>query len=359
MIKYLGSKRTLLKPIVQLVTGAPGVRRAADLFSGTSRVGHALKAAGLFVSANDHNGYAHTLAECYVAADGSTWRAKYDALRRELQTAPAKDGWFTQAYARDSRFFQPTNGARIEGIREAIETLDLPPPLRAIALTSLMEAADRVDSTCGVQMAYVKKWSQRSFNDLELRTPNVLDGPGEAHCADALALAGDLEADLVYLDPPYNQHSYRGNYHIWETLVRWDAPERYGVAQKRIDCKTHKSDFNSKRKHRAAFETLLQRLRAPLIIVSFSNEAFLSREDLEAMLKERGPLAVLEHDFKRYIGAQIGIYNPQGDRVGKAGALRNTERMYLSAGPSASKAQRAYVQARAQQPMGAAQLTLP
>jgi len=94
--------------------------------------------------------------------------------------------------------------------------------LLGIALTSLMEAADRVDSTTGVQMAYLKRWARRSHNRLTLRMPELVDGEGEALRREAED-AAEAECDVAYLDPPYNQHSYLGNYHVWETLVRWDA----------------------------------------------------------------------------------------------------------------------------------------
>ena len=70
MIKYLGSKRLLLPRILEQIEPLAGVRTVLDLFSGTSRVGHALKARGYRVHANDHNAYAATLANYrhYVAA---------------------------------------------------------------------------------------------------------------------------------------------------------------------------------------------------------------------------------------------------------------------------------------------------
>ena len=344
MIKYLGSKRTLLPDIVALTKGAPDVRRVVDLFSGTSRVGHALKRAGYAVTANDHNEYAYTLAQCYVAADGLKWRARAEALLKELAQAPPCSDWFTNTYCKEARFFQPHNGARVEGIRNRIEELDLEPELRAIALVSLMEAADRVDSTCGVQMAFVKKWAKRSHNDLALRLPDLLDGEGTATYRDANEIASELDVDLVYIDPPYNQHSYRGNYHIWETLVKWDEPETYGIAKKRIDVRSHKSDYNSKRRHQAAFEALIADLHVPLLIVSFSDEAYLPRSVLEESLRARGPVAVVEKDFKRYVGAQIGVHNPKGEKVGRVSHLRNVERMYVAATEHASESQKRYVQ---------------
>jgi adenine-specific DNA-methyltransferase len=34
---------------------------------------------------------------------------------------------------------------------------------------------------------------------------------------------------------------------------------------------------------------------------------------------------VLSFDSKRYVGAQIGIFNPRGEKVGKVSHLRNLE----------------------------------
>ena len=97
-------------------------------------------------------------------------------------------------------------------------------------------------------MAYLKQWAPRAHNDLDLRRPDLLLGGGATVLGDAMATVDELEpVDLMYLDPPYNQHRYFGNYHIWETLVRWDAPEHYGVACKRIDVRdvSTKSVFNA------------------------------------------------------------------------------------------------------------------
>ena len=85
--------------------------------------------------------------------------------------------------------------------------------------------------------------------------------------------------DIAYLDPPYNQHSYFSNYHIWETLVRGDAPESYGVARKRIDCRVTKSDYNAQGRAWAAFESLVRTIPARHLIVSFSDEGYFARDD--------------------------------------------------------------------------------
>ena len=333
MVKYLGSKRLLVPAILEVVRSFPEVRTVVDLFSGTSRVGHALKAAGYRVFANDHNAYAAVLARGYVQADAERWQADAERLVAELNELPGEPGWFTRTYCEEARFFQPQNGARIEAIRAAIAKKGLDPELEAVLLVALLEAADRVDSTTGVQMAYLKQWARRSFNPLRLRVPALLPrsphGAGEAHERDSLEAAARLPADLAYLDPPYNQHKYLGNYHIWETLARGDTPEVYGVARKRVDCRERGSRFNETRGAAGAMRALLAAVRAPRLVVSFSDEGFIAREEMEAMLAERGPVRVLAHDYKRYVGAQIGVFNPQGERVGEVSHLRNTEYLYV------------------------------
>ena len=247
MIKYIGSKRVLVPALVEAVCALPQVKSVLDVFSGTARVGHALKAAGLQVTTNDHNAYAHALGCCYVQADATRHEQSARALLAELATTKPQAGWFTATFCERARYFHPDNGARIEAIRERIDTLELDHDLRAIALVSLMEAADRVDSTTGVQMAYLKRWAPRASNELELRLPKILPGPGLARGLDAVAFARSHSADVAYLDPPYNQHSYLGNYHVWETLIRWDRPEVYGVSCKRVDCRERQSPYNRKR----------------------------------------------------------------------------------------------------------------
>lgn len=338
MIKYLGSKRTLIPRILEAVRAVPNAQSVIDLFSGTSRVGHALKAAGYRVLSNDHNAYAATLARCYVQADAQDVIDDATTLVREFNALKGQPGYFTETFCTKSRYFQPKNGERIDAIREAIAAKSLEPELEAVMLVSLMEAADRVDSTTGLQMAYLKTWAPRSHNDLELRVPDLLPrarfGKAHATCLDALEAAKTLEADIAYIDPPYNQHSYLGNYHIWESLVRWDKPDVYGIACKRVDVRQRQSIFNSRPHFASVMQRLLTTVRAPVLIVSFSNEGYLSREDMESMLASlwqgQATVTTVETDFKRYIGAQIGIYNPHGQKVGTPTHLSNKEYLYIA-----------------------------
>ena len=328
LIKYIGSKRLLVPRLVGVLTeGAP--RTALDLFSGTSRVAHALKREGVRVHANDHNAYAFALAGCYVAADARTWRERASKLIAELDALPGRAGWFTDTYAVRSRYLKPANAARAETIRARIAALSLPPPLEAVVLTSLIEACDRVDSTVGLQMAYLKTWAARASQPLRLRLPEILDGEGSASCLDAREAAGRHDVDVAYLDPPYNQHSYLGNYHVWETLVRGDEPEVYGVACKRIDVRQRASAFNRRATMETAFADVLSSVRAKRIVVSFNDEGYLALPRLRELLGEHGRVRELSVAHPRYIGHKLGVYNPQGEKVGTPGPARNREHLFV------------------------------
>ena len=334
MIKYLGSKRALLDPITAAVREVlPAGGHVCDLFSGASRVGHALKGQGFRVWSNDHNAYAHALAAAYVQADRDVWHDRAAVVLADLAVTPPAPGWFTRAFCEDARYFTPENGARIDAMRDRIEAMGLEPELKAVALVALMEAADRVDSTAGLQMAYMKRWAPRALKPLELRMPAlhpaVAAGPCRATRADALETAAAFDGDLVYLDPPYNQHSYLGNYHVWESLILWDRPETYGVANKRIDVKTRKSAFNSRPGIGPALQAVIDAIRAPNLIVSFNDEGYLSRDQLVEMLSARGHVRVVEIPRPRYVGARIGIHNPTGEKVGAVGRLRNVEYLFV------------------------------
>ena len=338
MIKYIGSKRRLVPRIVAAVEACAGARTVLDLFSGTSRVGHALKARAFRVHGNDHNAYAHALATCYVTADARAWRARAGKLVAELDAVRGRAGWFTETYCATARYLQPANGARVDAIRARIARLSLEPELEAIALVSLMEAADRVDSTVGLQMAYLKAWSPRSFQPLRLRVPELLDGPGSASCLDALEAAERFEADVAYLDPPYNQHSYLGNYHVWESLVRWDKPNVYGIARKREDVRERTSAFNRRSTMPAAFRAVIERVRARWLVVSFSDEGFMSPGELRDLLSVLGEVREEAVAHPRYIGHKIGIHDLAGRKVGVPGHARNREHLFVvDTRPAAAK----------------------
>src|SRR5690606_38236267 len=93
--------------------------------------------------------------------------------------------------------------------------------------------------------------------------------------------------------------------------------------------KTTKSDYNSKRRAWDAFCNLISTLEAPYLLVSFNNEGYFTEPEITELLSQKGEVACLPVDFKRYVGAQIGIHNLRGEKVGAVGHLRNKEYLFL------------------------------
>lgn len=329
VIKYLGSKR-LLAPALGDIAVAVAASTALDAFTGTTRVAQEFKRRGLHVTAVDTASYSEVLARCFVATDARVVdRTSVRALLAELESLPGRRGYVTRTFCEQARFFQPKNGLRIDAMRDRLAALDPDDPLFAVAMAALLLAADRVDSTTGLQMAYLKQWADRSHNDIQLRVPDLIDGPGVAIAGDVMAVAADMaHVDIAYLDPPYNQHRYFTNYHVWETLVRWDSPETYGVARKRADSRdaTTRTAFDGKRTMPVALRRLLDEVRADVVVVSHSDESWCAPAEIMEWLADRHEdVRALAFDNARYVGAQIGIHDPSGRKVGAVSHTRNTE----------------------------------
>ena len=340
MIKYLGSKRTLIPVLTQLAQ-ASRAKTALDLFTGTTRVAQAFKKLGMTVTASDVASYAECFGKTWIELDGSSVNHSELAMAlAELDALPGEAGYFTEKFCVEARYFQPKNGERVDAIRERIETDYRDSWMYYPLLTSLILGADRVDSTTGIQMAFLKGWASRSANRLELRDPELLPGAGHSIRGDALEIVKDLpEVDLAYLDPPYNQHRYFSNYHIWESLVRWDKPDTYGIANKRLDARDAemKSPFNSKKTMSKALAQLVGDLKCETMVLSYNNESWLSRDELLEIASKRGHVEILDFDFKRYVGSQIGVFNKAGERVGNPGAKRNIEHIVIAGEKSTVK----------------------
>jgi Adenine-specific DNA methylase len=335
LIKYLGSKRRLVGELGRLFSQS-GARTALDLFTGTTRVAQEFCRRDGWVACVDTAAYSEALAQCYVELDAETVdQAEVDEALARLAELPDRRGYVTEVFCEQARYFHPDNGVRIDAIRQGIDDLYGDHWLRPVLLTALLEAADRVDSTLGLQMAYLKQWAPRALRPLRLSAPQLTPGTGKAIRGDALEVVSRLEpVDLAYLDPPYNQHRYFTNYHVWETLVRWDAPEHYGVACKRMDAREDqtRSAFNSKRRMPDALATVIAEAKAETVVVSFSNEGFVPLPQLEEFCQARGnPVAVLAYDTRRYIGQRLGVFSPDGRRVGEAGPEHNVEYLLVSA----------------------------
>jgi len=112
VIKYLGSKRTLVPQLTALAQ-ASGARTALDLFTGTTRVAQAFKRAGLTVSAVDMASYSEVFARTWISLDGdAVSQSELTTAIADLNATPGEAGYFTKTFCEDSRFFSHTTAQR-------------------------------------------------------------------------------------------------------------------------------------------------------------------------------------------------------------------------------------------------------
>jgi len=344
LIPYIGNKRKLLHLIGQAVefTGCKG-GTFADLFTGSTVVARWAKKAGFRVIANDWEPYSHEIALGTVAPNRRpAFRALGGAAAafERLNALPPVDGYIsTHLCPRDDEaadpatermFFTRANGRRIDAIREQLARWHAEGRVSrgelAYVLASLIYAVSYASNTSGVFKGYHNGWGGRTGTALyRIRgrltvAPPVLHDNGLANLAmqaDAQQLAPVLAdvvggaADIVYIDPPYNQHPYGSNYHVLNTVTLWDSPpvnpsflvdgRITDKAAIRKDWRTERrSPYNSAAEATTAFGELIDGLPARWALVSYSTDGNIALADMLTILARRGDLHVFTQAYKRY-----------------------------------------------------------
>lgn len=326
-IKYAGSKLKLLPYILELVNEI-NPKSVFDGFSGTTRVSQAFAQSGYQVTCADASLWSYVLGTCYLKGEHPRC---YSELIQHLNATAPKDGWFTEHYGGHpnnttaTKFpWQYQNTRKLDGIREEIDNLDLSEVDKSVALTSLMIALDKVDSTMGHFTSYLKDWSARSFNDLNLTVPKIT--PSEKQHS---VLKGDIfdtlkgrDFDLAYFDPPYGSNNekmppsrvrYASYYHVWTTICKNDKPKVFGAARRREDSRdaVAGSVFEEFRKDESgeyiavkAIRRMLAEIDAPNIILSYSSGGRATAGELRGAIDDVGKIvSVREIDYKRNVMA--------------------------------------------------------
>jgi adenine-specific DNA-methyltransferase len=249
------------------------------------------------------------------------------SLLTQLSALPPEADWITNNYCdvhgTDNsivRVWKPENGRKADAIRNQIAKWLADTTITyhesMVLIACLLFALDKVDSTVGVQQAYLKQWAARASNPLTLHDLPFGSGPPGTHLVgDCLTLTYP-EADVAYLDPPYSAHSYATYYHIWDSITRWDKPAVGLKTNRRIDRvsgsegydATMQSPWNSKKTVVRAFLSLIDRLPVRYVAISYNDESLVSLAELKAVLETVYPGRVEQKliPYTRNIMSQIG-----------------------------------------------------
>jgi adenine-specific DNA-methyltransferase len=327
-VKYIGSKHALLSDILQFIEERhPEKGRLIDVFAGTTRVGQAFRTKGWTVQSSDLSWAAESYAHAFLLRTSESGN-RIPTLIEELRATEPKAGWLTAAYCETTAAIDPSvriqmwtraNGKRADAMRDAIAIWESTGKIShheaMILIACLIIALDKVDSSVGVQQAYLKSWATRALSPLELRDLPFPVGPVGAHYVGDCRAIPYTEADVAYVDPPYSAHSYATYYHIWDSVTRWDKPAVGLKTNRRADRvsgsatydESMSSPWNSKRTALAAFIELVTRLPVKAVVISYNDESLVPLADLEKALRDRWPATVVQRiAYRRNIMCQIG-----------------------------------------------------
>ena len=334
-IKYTGSKREILPALLELIKPL-NVKTVLDGFSGTTRVSQALKQAGYIVYANDIADWSKVFGECYLLNRKPA--SYYLPIIEHLNNLPGKYGWFSENYGGEpnggsaiqedgrKRIWQLHNTKKLDAIREEIDKIAKNRIGKSVLLTSLIIAMDKVDSSVGHQVSYLKKWAPRAYNTMKMEVPRLIidDKQHQVYQKDVFDLANDIEVDLAYYDPPYGSSNelmppsrvrYASYYHIWKTVCLNDKPKLVGVANRREDVgdTISGSIFEEFRKNDEgqyivieALEKLIKNTPAKYVVLSYNNNGRATLQSIKDILKNlKKKISIFEMDYKKNVMATI------------------------------------------------------
>jgi len=339
LIPYIGNKRKLLTLIGDALKKTeirPADGAFVDLFAGSGVVSRYAKHLGFRVLSNDWEPYSETLNRCFIEANEAPTfgrGASYSDVIQRLNELPPVEDWVTKHLCprddtnydaeRDRMFYMRKNGMRIDAIRLQIKKWEKSGGItdlqRHCLLAPLLYQACYTSNTSGVFKGFHRGWGgqtqtalYRIASDLRLRPPVFYDNKrdNKVYRADATSLAADLKlgkTDIVYIDPPYNQHPYGSNYHVLNSIVLWDKPKlsRHITDREksaiRTDWRTsRRSAYNSAKEAASEYRRLLDAISARWMLTSYSTDGNIDLLSLIEANVEEGWTDVVLQGYKRY-----------------------------------------------------------
>lgn len=317
-MRYIGSKSKLITQIEEFIEDCiPNYTSCStflDLFSGTGIVSRHLKTK-FEVTTNDILYFAYILSKGHITLNN---RPNFDGLRRvgvidpieHLNEIEEETGFISRNYSEQHSarmYFSTRNAQRIDAVRLKLDYWLMQGLITQdefdYLLACLIEAVPFVANITGTYAAYLKHWDNRAFKRLTLKHPELINNNrcNQAFNLPAEQLAKKVIADIAYIDPPYNTRQYGSNYHLLETIAKYDDPIIKGVTGIRAD--TVSSDFCKKATAFQALERIVNNLNCSHIIISYNSDGILSKAEIEQILCKIGDASTLKFksiDYRPY-----------------------------------------------------------
>ncbi|MDU6791273.1 MAG: DNA adenine methylase, partial [Intestinibacter bartlettii] len=320
----IGGKTLIIPYIIELIKEKTiDVKSISDVFAGSGVVSREFKNLGYDVISNDLMYFSYVLLRGTVGINSklefknlniSNPIEHLNNLNLENMNLDLENCFIYQNFSPKGgrMYFTEENALKIDLIRVQIENWYNDSLINEdeyfYLLTCLIEAVPFVSNITGVYGAYLKYWDKRALNNLELKNVDlsINNSVGQAYNEDSNKLIENIKTDLAYFDPPYNQRQYLPNYHVLETIAKYDSPKIKGVTGLR-DYSEQKSDYCRKDSVFNAFEDLIKNTNSRYILLSYNTEGLLSHDEIISILEKYGKKNTVNYkfiDYKRYKNAQ-------------------------------------------------------
>ena len=324
-MNYIGSKFKLsswIKSEVKKVVGDDLSQKIfCDIFAGTGIVGRTFKKEVKKVIANDLEHYSYVLNKNYIQ-NSQEINNKEEYIKELNSLALRSDGFIYQYYCLGSgsgrQYFSDTNGKKIDTIRLKIkewrEKEEIDSALYYYLLTSLLESADKVANIASVYGAFLKHMKKSALKDMVLESADFMrnDNKHQVFNQDSNKLIKEIKGDILYLDPPYNHRQYGANYHILNTISRYEVFSPKGKTGLPI---YNHSPYSKKAKVLKAFEELIENAKFRYIFVSYNSEGWMSKDDIENIMSKYGKYTLSQKEYQRFKANRTDMRNNKSDKI--------------------------------------------
>lgn len=308
-MNYIGSKYSLLDFLKETIKEVTGYQEGnsfifADLFAGTGIVGATYRKLGCTVISNDIQYYSYVLNKHFIESSTKI----EESLLKKLNDLPGIEGFIYKNYCEGSssnrNYFENENGKKCDAIRQELENLLKQKMISEYVyyslLASLINSIDKFANTASVYGAFLKHMKKSAQKKFQLELLPVIDGPkGSVYNEDINQLIRHISGDVLYLDPPYNERQYCTNYHVLETIARYDDPILKGKTGLR-EYQNQKSKFCSKRTVEEVFEDLIKNAKFKYIFLSYNNEGLMSLETIKEIMSKYGTYGYKTYQYRRF-----------------------------------------------------------
>jgi len=334
---YIGSKLKLVDFISEVITSFTGYKSIAeidsfaDLFSGTGAVSYYILSQGCkSIISSDIQHYSYIISSVLTTKNINVDKVKgiIQSLNGKVTEEPYEHDFVYHNYTdlAERNYLTLENGLRVDRIRQQIETFKNDTIITTeeyqLLIKILLYAVTRVSNITSVYGAYLKKFKKSALKELLLDDTNILDSLLPDTNTNHISMHGSVnqvlkqldtsKLDVVYLDPPYNHRTYSANYHVLETISKYDYPSLKGKTGLRDEENDESKLFCSKRTCAKEFEKITSMIKSKYLFISYSSEGIVSKDAFITLLsKNWNDVVCHTKDYQRFKSNDVDTKSSQ------------------------------------------------